>query len=70
MNLVEYFEMRQRENQEHLAALESGRVVRVIMETADGTQDVTLEEKQRFRQAITDYGRAAMNLRRISSSQK
>jgi CHASE3 domain sensor protein len=70
VNLVEYFEMRQRESQAHLSALESGRVRRLVMETESGSEDVTAEEKQRLRQTIADFGRAAENLRRISSNQR
>jgi CHASE3 domain sensor protein len=69
VNLVEYFERRQRETQELLSALESGQVRRLLMETESGSKDVTAEEKQRLRQTIADFGRAAENLRRISSSQ-
>jgi hypothetical protein len=70
VNLVEYFEMRQRESQARLSALESGKVRRLVMETESGSLDVTAEEKQRLRQTIADFGRAAENLRRINSSQK
>ena len=33
MNIVEYFEMRKREIDEQLAAIESGRVLRLVQET-------------------------------------
>ena len=70
MNIVEYFEMRKREVEEQLQAIESGRVIRLVQETQSGSIDVTEQEKQRLRQAIHDYWRAAENLRRINSSQK
>ncbi len=69
MNIVEYFEMRKREVEEQLQAIESGRVIRLVQETQSGSIDVTEQEKQRLRQAIHDYWRAAENLRRINSSQ-
>jgi len=70
VNIVEYFEMRKREVEEQLQAIESGRVIRLVQETQSGSIDVTEQEKQRLRQAIHDYWRAAENLRRINSSQK
>jgi hypothetical protein len=70
VNIVEYFEMRRREIEVQLEAIESGRVIRLICETQDGPVDVTEQEKQRLRQASHDYWRAAENLRRINSSQK
>jgi hypothetical protein len=70
MNIVDYFEMRKRDVESELAAFESGRVLRLVQETKDGPIDVTEIEKQRLRQAIQDYWRAAENLRRINSSQK
>jgi|HubBroStandDraft_4_1064222.scaffolds.fasta_scaffold415248_1 CHASE3 domain sensor protein len=70
MNIVEYFEMRKREVEEQLEAIESGRVTRVVQETVGGSIDVTEQEKERLRQAAHDYWRAAENLRRINSSQK
>jgi hypothetical protein len=69
VNIVEYFEMRKREVEEQLQAIESGRVIRLVQETQSGSIDVTEQEKQRLRQAIHDYWRAAENLRRINSSQ-
>jgi CHASE3 domain sensor protein len=70
VNIVEYFEMRKREVEEQLQEIESGRVIRLVRETQSGSADVTEQEKQRLRQAIHDYWRAAENLRRINSSQK
>ena len=70
MNIVEYFEARKREIEEQLQAIESGRVIRLVQETQSGSIDVTEQEKQRLRQSIHDYWRAAENLRRINSSQK
>lgn len=70
MNIVEYFEMRKREADEQLGALESGRVRRLLEETADGTTDVTDSRKEQLRQTSKDYWRAAENLKRINSSQK
>jgi RNase adaptor protein for sRNA GlmZ degradation len=70
MNTVEYFENRKAAIEEQLAALNSGRVLRVLQETANGTIDVTELEKERLRQTIHDYWRAAENLRRINSSQR
>ncbi len=70
MNIVEYFEARKREIEEQLQAIESGRVIRLVQETQSGPIDVTEQEKQRLRQSIHDYWRAAENLRRINSSQK
>jgi hypothetical protein len=70
MNIVEYFEKRKRDVEEELAAFESDRVLRLVQETKDGPVDVTDIEKQRLRQTIHDYWRAAENLRRINSSQK
>jgi hypothetical protein len=70
MNTVEYFQMRKAETQEQLSAIDSGRVLRIVQETKDGSIDVTELEKQRLRQAIKDYERAVQNLRRINSSQK
>jgi Na+-translocating ferredoxin:NAD+ oxidoreductase RnfC subunit len=69
MNIVEYFEMRKREVEEQLEAIESGRVLRLVCEMKTGSVDVTEQEKQRLRQASKDYWRAAENLRRINSSQ-
>jgi hypothetical protein len=70
MNIVEYFEKRKREVEDQLEAIESGRIIRLVCETKDGSIDVTEGEKQRLRQASQDYRRAAENLRRINSSQK
>lgn len=70
MNIVEYFESRKREVDVQLEAIESGRVIRLICETKEGSVDVTEQEKQRLRLASHDYWRAAENLRRINSSQK
>jgi hypothetical protein len=70
MNIVEYFQMRQREIDGQLAALESGQVLRLLSETKDGQIDITEQEKTRLRQTSHDYWRAAENLRRINSSQK
>lgn len=70
MNIVEYFGARQREVEERLEAIESGRVIRVIQETKSGSIDITEQEKERLRQLIHDYWRACENLRRINSSQK
>ena len=70
MNIVEYFGARQREVEERLEAIESGRVIRVIQETKSGSIDITEQEKERLRQSIHDYWRACENLRRINSSQK
>ena len=70
MNIVEYFGARQREVEERLEAIESGRVIRVIQETKSGSIDITEQEKARLRQSIHDYWRACENLRRINSSQK
>jgi hypothetical protein len=69
MNIVEYFEMRKREVEEQLEAIESGHVLRLVCETKTGSIDVTEQEKQRLRQVSKDYWRAAENLRRINSSQ-
>lgn len=69
MNIVEYFETRKREVEERLAAIESGRVIRLLQETESGPIDVTEQEKRHLRQSIHDYWRAAENLRRINSSQ-
>jgi hypothetical protein len=70
VNIVEYFENRKREADEQLAAIESGRIIRLVYETKDGPIDATEQEKQRLRQASKDYWRAAENLRRINSSQR
>jgi hypothetical protein len=70
MNIVDYFEKRKGEVEAELAAFESGRVLRLVQETKDGPIDVTEIAKQRLRQSIHDYWRAAENLRRINSSQK
>jgi hypothetical protein len=70
MNIVEYFEMRKREVDGQLAAIESGQVQKVLQETNAGAIDVTEQEKARLRQTSHDYWRAAENLRRINSSQK
>jgi hypothetical protein len=70
MNIVEYFLSRQREVDDQLQAIESGRIIRLICETKDGSVDVTEQEKQRLRTASHDYWRAAENLKRINSSQK
>jgi hypothetical protein len=70
MNIVDYFEMRKREVEEQLEAIESGRVIRIVQETQAGSVDVTAQEKDRLRKSIHDYWRAAENLRRINSSQK
>ena len=70
MNIVDYFEMRKREVEEQLDAIESGRVIRIVQETKAGPVDVTAQEKDRLRTSIHDYWRAAENLRRINSSQK
>ena len=69
MNIVEYFEIRKREMEEQLEAIESGRVIRIVQETKAGSIDVTAQEKDRLRKTIQDYWRAAENLRRINSSQ-
>jgi hypothetical protein len=69
MNIVEYFEIRKREMEEQLDAIESGRVIRIVQETKAGSIDVTAQEKDRLRKAIHDYWRATENLRRINSSQ-
>jgi hypothetical protein len=68
MNIVEYFQNRQREVDEQLQAVESGRIIRLIYETKDRPVDVTEQEKQRLRTASHDYWRAAENLKRINSS--
>jgi hypothetical protein len=70
MNIVDYFEKRKRDAEGELAAFESGQVLRLVQETKDGPIDVTEIAKQRLRQSIHDYWRAAENLRRINSSQK
>jgi hypothetical protein len=70
MNIVEYFQSRQREVDEELEAIESGHVIRLICETKDGSVDITEQEKQRLRTVSHDYWRAAENLKRINSSQK
>ena len=70
MNIVEYFEMRKREIDGQLQAIESGQVIRLFHETQAGSVDVTEQEKTRLRQTSHDYWRAAENLRRINSSQK
>jgi hypothetical protein len=70
MNIVEYFQMRKREIDEQLDALESGQVLKLVCETRTGSVDVTEREKTRLRQTSHDYWRAAENLRRINSSQK
>jgi hypothetical protein len=70
MNIVEYFQMRKREADEQLAAIESGRVHRLMQETSAGTVDVTDAHKEQLRQTSKDYWRAAENLKRINSSQK
>jgi hypothetical protein len=70
MNIVEYFQSRQREADEALEAIESGHIIRLICETKDGSIDITEQEKQRLRTASHDYWRAAENLKRINSSQK
>jgi hypothetical protein len=70
MNIVEYFQSRQREVDDQLQAIESGRIIRLICETKDGSVDVTEQEKQRLRTTSHDYWRAAENLKRINSSQK
>jgi hypothetical protein len=69
MNIVEYFEIRKREMEEQLEAIESGRVIRIVQETKAGSIDVTAQEKDRLRKTIHDYWRATENLRRINSSQ-
>jgi hypothetical protein len=69
MNIVEYFEIRKREMEEQLEAIESGRVIRIVQETQAGSIDVTAQEKDRLRKTIHDYWRATENLRRINSSQ-
>jgi hypothetical protein len=69
MNIVEYFEMRKREVEEQLDAIESGRVIRIVQETKGGSIDVTAQEKDRLQKTIHDYWRAVENLRRINSSQ-
>jgi hypothetical protein len=69
MNIVEYFETRKRELDEQLEAIESGRILRLIQETQEGSIDVTEHTKSQLRQASKDYWRAAENLRRINSSQ-
>jgi hypothetical protein len=70
MNIVEYFEMRKREADEQLAAIDSGKVLRLVQETNAGPVDVTDVHKEQLRQASKDYWRAAENLKRINSSQK
>jgi hypothetical protein len=70
MNIVEYFEMRKREADQQLAAIETGRVRRLVQETDSGSIDVTNAHKEQLRQASKDYWRAAENLKRINSSQK
>jgi multidrug resistance efflux pump len=70
MNIVEYFEMRKREADEQLAAIETGKVRRLVQETDSGSVDVTNAHKEQLRQASKDYWRAAENLKRINSSQK
>jgi hypothetical protein len=70
MNIVEYFEIRKREMEEQLEAIESGRVIRIVQETKAGSIDVTAQEKDRLRKTIHDYWRATENLRRINSSQQ
>ena len=70
MNIVEYFEKRKKDIDDELEAIESGRVIRVLHETNDGSVDATEAEKQRLRQCSHDFWRAAENLRRINSSQK
>lgn len=70
VNLVEYFETRRHEVELRLLELESGRILRLVCETTDGSSDVLEQEKQRLRQTSRDFWRAAENLRRISSSQK
>jgi hypothetical protein len=69
MNIVEYFEMRKREVDEQLDAIESGRVLRLVQESREGPIDVTHQHKLWLQQASKDYWRAAENLRRINSSQ-
>lgn len=69
MNIVEYFEMRKREVDEQLDAIESGRILRLVQETKGGSFDVTEQQKLQLRQTSKDYWRAAENLRRINSSQ-
>jgi hypothetical protein len=70
VNIVEYFQMRKREVDEQLEALESGQILKLVYETKSGPVDVTEQEKTRLRQTSHDYWRAAENLRRINSSQK
>jgi Na+-translocating ferredoxin:NAD+ oxidoreductase RnfC subunit len=70
VNIVEYFERRKQDIDSQLEEIESGRVIRLVCETKEGSVDVTEQEKQRLRQASHDYWRAAENLRRINSSQK
>jgi hypothetical protein len=70
MNIVEYFQMRKREADEQLDAIESGRVHRLMQETSAGAIDVTDAHKEQLRQASKDYWRAAENLKRINSSQQ
>ena len=70
MNIVEYFESRKREIDDRLQAIETGRIMRLVCETHEGSMDITDEETARLRQASHDYWRAAENLRRINSSQK
>jgi len=70
LNIVEYFQMRKREVDEQLEAIESGRVLKLVHETKAGPVDVTELEKTRLRQTSHDYWRAAENLRRINSSQQ
>ena len=69
MNIVEYFEMRKREIDEQLAAIESGRVLRLVQATRDGAVDVTDQHKVQLRQASKDSWGAGENLRHINSSQ-
>ncbi len=63
MNIVDYFQSRKREIDEQLEAIESGRIIKLIYETKDGTVDVTEQEKQRLRKTSHDYWRAAENLK-------
>ena len=70
MNIVEYFESRQKEIDARLHDIESGRIGKIVYDGPAGPTDVTAEEAQRLRQISHDYWRAAENLRRINSSQK
>jgi hypothetical protein len=63
MDMVECFEMRKRQEEESLAAIEDGRVIRIVQTTLGGPVDVTEEHRVRLRKAIDDYQRAADSIR-------